>query len=237
MNNMKYTIIIPALNPNDELIKLVNDLLTNGFNDIIVINDGSKKIYNNIFLSLPKCIKIINHNMNKGKGAALKSAIKVLNNTTDAFITVDADGQHKINDILKIKESLKNNDIVLGVRNFKSKNVPLRNRFGNKISSLVFKLKTGITLNDTQTGLRGINIKYKDFCLEIKGNRYEYEMNFLYNIAKKNINIKKVNIETIYDNNKNSHFNIIRDSFLIHKWIIFVLFLVILLILCLIILF
>ena len=226
---MKYTIIIPSLNPNNKLLKLVGDLISNGFDDIIVINDGSSKKYNYIFNKLPNNIKIIKHETNLGKGASLKDAIKIIKDS-DAFITVDADGQHRIEDIIKIRETLKDNDIVLGVRNFNLKKVPFRSKFGNKFSSLIFKIRTGITLKDTQTGLRGINIKYKELSLNTDGNRYEYEMNFLYNLAKNNIKFKSIPIKTIYEEDNESHFNVIRDSILIHNWLLLVLIIFILLV-------
>lgn len=225
---MKTTIIIPSYNPTKKIIKLVNELQKD-FNDIIIVDDGSKEETKKIYNELSN-VKIIYHYINKGKGEAIKTAIKSLKNT-DSFITVDADLQHSPKDVLRIKKELLNNDIVLGTRNFNKKNVPFSSKFGNKISSLVFKIKTGITLKDTQTGLRGINIRYKDLCLNTNGSRYEYEMNFLYNIAKNKINFKCIDIETIYeDNNNGSHFHAIRDSILIHKWIIPLLIMIVLLI-------
>jgi len=226
-NNKKYTIIIPSLNPNEKLIKLVNELIDFGFDDIIVVNDGSSSEYDKIFNNLPNEVRLIKHDVNKGKGEALKSAIKEVN--SNGFITVDADGQHKVKDVIKIKKALNDNDIVLGVRNFDLDNVPKKNRLGNKISALTFKLKTGVSLNDTQTGLRGINIKYKSLALSTKGSRYEYEMNFLYNLAKNKVKIKTIDIDTIYDEDNESHFNVVRDSILIHKWIIGLLLLIIIL--------
>lgn len=228
--NMKYTIIIPSLNPNNKLLELVCELIDNGFKDIIVINDGSSSEYDNIFEELPKSIKLIKNEINLGKGASIKKAISCIKNS-DAFITVDSDGQHLVKDVIKIKEELNNNDIVLGVRNFNNKNVPIKSKIGNKISSFVFKIKTGIKLNDTQTGLRGINIKYKDLLLSTKGDRYEYEMNFLYNVAKSNIQIHTIPISTVYNKDNISHFNVIRDSILIHKWIIFILIIILLILL------
>ncbi len=225
---MKVTIIIPSYNPTEKIIKLVNELKKN-FSDILIVDDGStneaKKIYENL-----SNVKIIYHDVNKGKGEALKTAIKSLKNT-DAFITVDADLQHSPKDVLRIQEELLNNDIILGTRNFNKNNIPFTSKFGNKFSSLVFKIKTGITLKDTQTGLRGINMKYKDLCLSTNGSRYEYEMNFLYNLAKNKINFKCIDIDTIYENNnKGSHFHAIRDSLLIHKWLLPLLIMLVILI-------
>ena len=226
---MKVSIIIPVLNPTSRLVTLTNELIKNKFNDIVVVDDGSTNDYKNIYKKLNKNIRVKYHSVNLGKGAAIKTGIK--NIKTDAYITVDADLQHSVNDIIKIREELKNNDVVIGQRNFSLDNVPFKSKFGNKFSSLVFKIKTGITLKDTQTGLRGINIKYKDLCLNTKGNRYEYEMNFLYSLAKNKINIKCIDIDTIYeDNNKGSHFHWLRDSILIYKWFLPLLIILIILI-------
>lgn len=215
---MKVTIIIPSYNPTKKLIRLVSELQEN-FTSILIVDDGSAEETKDIYKKI-KGVNIIYHDVNKGKGEALKTAISSLKDT-DAFITVDADYQHRPKDVLRIKEELKENDIVLGTRNFNKKNVPFTSKFGNKFSSLVFKLKTGITLKDTQTGLRGINMKYKNLCLNTKGSRYEYEMNFLYNIAKDKIKFKCIDIDTIYeDNNRGSHFHAVRDSLLIHKWLL-----------------
>lgn len=225
---MKVTIIIPSYNPTKKLIKLVSEL-QEYFDDILIVDDGSSKETKKIYESI-KNVKILYNETNLGKGESLKKGIKSLKDT-DAFITVDADYQHLPKDVVKIKEALKSNDIVLGTRNFNNKNVPLRSKFGNKFSSIIYKIKTGITLNDTQTGLRGINIKYKDLCLNTIGSRYEYEMNFLYNLAKNKIDFKCINISTIYeDDNKGSHFHAFRDSILIYKWLIPVITLIIILI-------
>lgn len=212
-------IIIPCLDPNEKLIDLVNELKKNNLDKILVVDDGSKNkdIFNKI--DAP----VIHHEVNKGKGAAIKSAIREYDKYYDditGFITVDCDGQHKIQGIKKINDNLKDN-IILGVRNFNSKNVPLRSKIGNKISSIYFKMNTGVYLSDTQTGLRGIPLIYKDILLNTKGNRFEYEMNFLYNAIKKEIKIDTINIETVYENNnKNSHFHVIRDSYLIYQDVI-----------------
>ena len=83
-DNIRCTIIIPSLNPNNKLLELVNSLLESGFKDIIVINDGSALEYDAIYNVLPKQVKLLKHDVNKGKGAAIKTALKELKNT-DAF--------------------------------------------------------------------------------------------------------------------------------------------------------
>lgn len=216
MNNI---IIIPSLNPDNRLINLVKDLEDNKLSKIIIVDDGSKD--KKIFSELEKNGNIvIHHNINKGKGAAIKTAVKdsiKYFQNIDGYITMDSDGQHKVSDVVKINNQLKDN-VILGERNFNGKNVPFRSKFGNKFSSIFFKLSTGYHLVDTQTGLRGIPYKYRDELLNTEGDRFEYEMNFLNDIAYKHIKIDTISIETIYENNNSgSNFSTIKDSVKIYS--------------------
>lgn len=223
---MKVSIIIPVLNPTSRLVTLTNELIKNKFNDIVVVDDGSTNDYKSIYKKLNKNIRIKYHSVNLGKGAAIKTGIK--NIKTDAYITVDADLQHSVNDIIKIREELKNNDVVIGQRNFSLDNVPFKSKFGNKFSSIMYTLKTRKKCIDTQSGLRGINIKYKKEMLNIKGNRYDCEMNQLFYFAKNNIDVKYIDMETIYEKgNPTSHFNALKDSYLVHKEFFIILILII----------
>ena len=220
---MGNIILIPAYNPDDKLIKLIDDLIDLKI-PIIVVNDGSEKIYDYIF----SCIKneyqveVISHEKNKGKGSAIKTGIKyIINNHSECtgIITADSDGQHLTKDIKKISDSImKNpNSLILGVRDFNKNNIPLKSRFGNKITSFIFYLLSNRKCNDTQTGLRGISRELFDKCLNIPGERYEYEMNMLMQFARNDINFVYEEINTIYiDGNKASHFNPIRDSIKIY---------------------
>ncbi len=210
------TIIIPAYNPDYHLINLVKKLKRY---NIIIVDDGSKS--KEIFKSLNN-ITILKHEVNKGKGQAMKTAMEYVykNTKEEGIIFVDADGQHKPKDIEKIINIFNRNkdSIILGIRQF-DKEVPFKSRMGNKITKYLFRLFTGKNIQDTQTGLRALNTKYIPFLLKIEGNRYEYEMNMLLEIVSNKINIIEVPIETVYEDKKNStsHFKVIKDSFLIYK--------------------
>ena len=131
-------------------------------------------------------------------------------------VTADADGQHAINDIDRVARAAMNlpSRLILGVRQF-TNDTPLRSRFGNKLTRVLFKLQTGVTVSDTQTGLRGFHSDLILFMLEIEGDRYEYEMNMLTQ-ASQRYQITEVPIQTIYiDDNASSHFRPIKDGLLI----------------------
>lgn len=213
--------LIPSYKPNDNLINLVKELSKNNF-EIIVIDDGSGVLYKDIFDKISNKTKVISYLPNKGKGHAIKTGLKYIkdNYFNDyVVVTLDCDGQHTIKDTIKITDEAQNNKntIIIGKR-LRDKKIPLRSKIGNSITRFIFRTITGIDIYDTQSGLRAFSNKLTDLLLDIEGNRYEYEINVLLKCCKYNINIKEIEISTIYiDNNSNSHFNPIKDSIKIYK--------------------
>lgn len=216
-------ILIPAYEPKDKLITLIDDIQKITDTPIIVVNDGSGEEYKKIFDQVEKKgVKVLNHEKNKGKGEAIKTGIKYLIEIgeEEGVVSADCDGQHSPKDIVKVIEELKKskNDLVLGVRNFSQKGIPFRSKFGNIISKITFLAMTGNKVTDTQTGLRGYSKNIFEWLISIDGSRYEYEFNVLLGIKEKGLTYSEVPIETIYeDKNAVSHFRPIRDSILIYK--------------------
>lgn len=225
LTRLNSAVIIPALNPVPELEYYVKELLSYGIAHIIVVNDGSESSYNSIFEKIKqheKCTVLL-HAVNRGKGRALKTALKYFMehfSHLDGAVTADADGQHSVKDICNICEKLSQNQnsLILGVRNFKMKNVPFRSYFGNTLTSGIFKLLYGYYLSDTQTGLRGLPSKHIPWITELNGERYDYEINMLIQARRHNLNLTSVPIETLYyNNNSGSHYSTIKDSVRILK--------------------
>jgi glycosyltransferase involved in cell wall biosynthesis len=219
------TIIIPAYNPDEELTRLVDDIISAQFSRVIIVNDGSNEECTGIFRELEgisQCV-VLHHNVNQGKGKALKTAFSYFNKhyaDSTGLITIDADGQHTVKDMKKVADQLKERpaSLILGSRNFSEENIPFRSRFGNNLTRKVVKFTCGIDVTDTQTGLRGIPAVVVADFLEVEGDRYEFEMNMLLECKKENIKIEEVKIETIYiEENKSSHFNPIKDSIKIYS--------------------
>ena len=159
-----------------------------------------------------------------GKGRALKDGLKYflnLENKDDfvGIITADCDGQHLIKDINKLYNEMQNTDkaLFLGTRNFSEDKIPPKSKFGNRVTSNIFKLLYGTRISDTQTGLRGISSSLIEAFSNVSGERYEYETNTLIEAILRRIQIVEVPIETVYiDNNSNTHFRPIHDSLLIY---------------------
>ncbi len=220
---MKVVPIIPALNPDDKLIKLVSELKKD-FDKIIIVNDGSES--DEIFNKLKKtngCI-ILTHEVNKGKGEGLKTAFNYyldnLSSKNGGVVCLDADGQHLPSDAIKMSELvLKEDKFVLGTRLFNTKETPLRNKTGNRITSRVFKWLYGVYIKDTQTGLRAIPNRLIKELIKVEGSRFEYELNVLIKLVKMKEDILEHDIKTVYlkDSNKKSHYRVFKDSYQVYK--------------------
>lgn len=212
---MKVSVIIPSLNPDEKLICVVDSLREAGFDDIILVNDGSDENHIKPFehvSAYPECT-ILTHEVNKGKGRGLKTAFEYcIKNRPDidGVVTVDGDNQHKAADIMKCCEKMAEckDKVVLGVRNFSGKDVPFKSRFGNNMTSFVFKFACGLNISDTQTGLRAIPRQYLELFDNVKGERFEYETNMLLEFKQSHIDFVEVPIETVYiEENASTHFN------------------------------
>ncbi len=222
------SVVLPSLDPDDKLIAVVDGLLEHGFSDIILVNDGSKPENLHYFTDLaaqhPE-IHLLHHEVNRGKGAALKNAFTwFLKNRPDGYgvVTVDGDNQHHPADTRSCCEKmLDTGKIVLGCRDFTQEDVPARSRFGNQTTSAVFKIFVGMTISDTQTGLRAIPRRQLEILSTIAGDRFEYETNMLLAMKTHGLSFEEVKIRTVYiEENASSHFHPIRDSWRIYKLIL-----------------
>ena len=221
---MNIVVVIPSLNPTEQLSVLIAKLVECGMRKIVIVNDGSLAQTGNIFHTIqekhPLC-KILTHAVNLGKGRALKTAFNfILQEYSDSIgiVTADADGQHTAEDINLIAKTLKQHQqhMVLGARQFEQ-HVPWKSKLGNTLTRYIFRVIVGKNLSDTQTGLRGIPTKYLPLFLKLDGERYEYELNMLISAKRKHIHIIEQPIQTIYiENNQGSHFNPLFDSIKIY---------------------
>ncbi len=223
----EITVIIPAYKPDEKMLTTLRELAAAGFDDILVVNDGSGEEFDTLFeevKNIPECTLLV-HEKNKGKGAALKTAFAFFMEqrpTRNCVVTADADGQHLTKDILAVAQTcVKEEKIVFGVRDFSHPSVLPRSRFGNRATCLTFMLFFGMKLKDTQTGLRAFPRKYLQDIMQAKGERYEYETNVIFMMNKKSMPLEQVGIDTVYiDDNKSSHFRPIVDSIKIYALII-----------------
>lgn len=218
-------ILIPSYKPNKRLINLINDLIDTCDFDIVVVDDGSGQEYRHIFDTVSSLgCTVLTHEKNRGKGAALKTGFRYIQETreTTGVVTADCDGQHLPKDIIKIAEAIKyhQKSLVLGTRRFAGK-VPFRSRIGNSVTRNVFSFVSGAKVYDTQTGLRGFSMEMLPWLCEMPGERFEYEMNMLLEAVPAGYSFYEIDINTVYlEQNKSSHFHFLKDSICVYLPII-----------------
>lgn len=222
---MNPVVLIPAYKPEKQiLLDIVKQIASFDVEKIIIVDDGSGPEFQSVFEQLGIIEKtiILHQKKNQGKGAALRTGFKHILDyriNCSGVITVDADGQHLPVDVDRIIQSMKENpkSLVLGVRGFSGK-VPLRSLLGNKITYLMFRGLVGQSISDTQTGLRAIPISLLEQLVQLKSDRYAYELEMLLTLVQKKVSIKEVQITTVYENNNSiSSFRPVSDSILVYK--------------------
>lgn len=221
----EVAVVIPALNPKEELVAYVEQLQQYGFLHIVVVDDGSDETCQSIFSRVDEleACRVIRHRENRGKGRAMKTAIaSVLQEKgIPGVVTADADGQHLAEDVVAVAKCLveETEALILGVRDFSGKNpdIPWKSKMGNRITSRVFFLLFGRYLKDTQTGLRAMGRSLCSRVLELKGEGYELEMNMLMDVVRHGDKIRECTIATVYEEgNPQSHFHPVKDSLRIY---------------------
>ncbi|MBR6322776.1 MAG: glycosyltransferase family 2 protein [Lachnospiraceae bacterium] len=221
---MQRVAVIPAYEPNERLLALAEEASENGF-FLLIVDDGSGEAYADIFSQVKNCGKLISYSKNRGKGHALKRALSWLEENKMGrytVITLDSDGQHTVKDALRLCEKAEEapDALYLGSRVL-PKDAPLRSRFGNDVNRFLFRTISGRPVYDVQTGMRAFSSSLIKMMMDVPGERYEYEMNVLLELVRRDVPILEMEIETIYiDNNASSHFQPVRDSFRIYGQIL-----------------
>jgi len=145
-----YTLVIPAYNESAVIGKVLKELgRPVGCYEIIVVNDGSTD--DTAKIARENGARVISHQFNRGYGAALKTAISLIN--TEITIIYDADGQHSPQDLEKIAKIANQYDMVVGAREKGSQTdwlrVPAR-----KILTIFANFLSGYKIPDLNSGLR-----------------------------------------------------------------------------------
>ncbi len=210
-------ILIPALDPDEKLVAFVREIRAL-FGHVVVVDDGSTSGAEAFAAVRPLADIVLVHEENRGKGAALRTGFAwILENLpcVAGVVTADADGQHLPRDVARVADALRSHPggLVLGARSFSGK-VPFRSRFGNWWARMFFRMLTGLSILDTQTGLRGVPRGLLPRMLAIRGDRYEFEMEMLVQSRDFPSPPLQIPIETVYiDENRSSHFHPLRDTF------------------------
>ncbi len=214
MNSNKIIAAVPTYN-NPKTIKDVITDITNHHYKVIVADDGSEIPVESLYGDTPNDnIIFVRHNINKGKGRAIITAAKKAKELGYTHIvTLDGDGQHLASQIDKLVNACnKENEIIIGARNFDLENVPNGSKFGRWFSNFWACWDTGYKITDSLSGFRIYPVSILD--LDIKTDRFDWEMEVLVRHADAGHSIKEVDIECYYPTAQDrvSHFRKFKDT-------------------------
>jgi glycosyltransferase involved in cell wall biosynthesis len=196
-------IVIPAYNEEKLIKSTLKKLKDEGYNNIIVVDDGSSDKTHDI--TKEEGVIVCKHIINRGLGGALGTGIScALLYNPKVIITFDADGQHDPKDIEKVAKPILEDgyDVVIGSRLMDKeevKNMPIIKRVGNWGLNFLTYLMGGHFITDSQSGLRGFSYNSAKIIAEqLKSNRYEISSEFVVLIKRNKLKFKEVPIKTIY---------------------------------------
>ena len=212
MQQMKVCTVMPTYN-NDGTLRDVVERVLAYCSDIIVVNDGCTDNSAEILASFGDRITVVDYGKNRGKGYALKQGFKKAKQMGyDYAITIDSDGQHFPEDIPMFIEAMEHHPgaLIVGSRNLNQENMPGGNTFAIKFSNFWFKIQTGISLPDTQTGYRLYPLQKLP---HIFSARYEAELSLLVFSAWRGTDLVPIQVNVCYPEDRVTHFRPFWDFF------------------------
>jgi glycosyltransferase involved in cell wall biosynthesis len=210
---MNWCVVIPTYNNEKTLEKVVRDVLA-VCDDVIVVNDGSTDSTADILSHFPK-LQVISYAPNRGKGYALRKGFELaFCRKYQHVITIDSDGQHYASDITQFVAGMKENPdaLIMGYRTLPMERMRQGSGFANRLSNFWFRLITGISLPDTQSGFRLYPLHLLQ-NMRFYTRRYEFELEILVRSAWKGIPVTSIPISVYYPSpgERISHYRPIKD--------------------------
>ena len=210
---LQFRVVIPAYNHAATLKQVVLGALESGV-EVMVVDDGSTDETHSLLKELP--VHVIRHAHNKGKGAAILTALHACREEgATHMVTLDADGQHDPKDVLHFITAIKKNPhaILVGNRNFSPATTPRISRFGRRFSNFWFRLQTGGSLKDTQCGFRAYPVMVLS-RLHLTERHFSFEIEVLVKAAWAGVPLQDVAISVYYPKKSErvSHFHPLADN-------------------------
>ncbi|MFA5995902.1 MAG: glycosyltransferase family 2 protein [Patescibacteria group bacterium] len=197
---MKTIAVIPAYN-ECKTVLTVAQKVKNFVDQVLVVDDGSQDNTYEQLKHLAPNIIVLRHEINLGKGAALKTGCDAaVQAGADYIVCLDADSQHDPKSIPSFIKAFNNQnnqvDVVFGVRQFNNR-MPFMMLMGNKALSVMINLLFHVLVHDTQSGFRAFTSQaYK--MLRWKSNGYEVETEIIVRMSQHELQYTEVDIDTIY---------------------------------------
>jgi glycosyltransferase involved in cell wall biosynthesis len=195
---LKVCILVPTFNNGKTLVPLIKDLEKYKV-FIMVVNDGSTDDTEKLLGLFPE-IYTVSYSPNRGKGFALHTGFRAaVEKGYDYVISIDSDGQHFANDLPHFLEKLENNRgaLIIGARNMEQSSVPAKSSFGHRFSNFWYRVETGISLPDTQSGYRCYPVARLQNMFFFT-RRFEFEIEVIVRAAWDGIPVLSVPVSVYY---------------------------------------
>ncbi len=205
--------VIPACNEEDRIGDVLDGMKRYiPADQIVVVDDGSTD--GTAAVAETAGVRVLAHRTNRGKGVALRTGFEYLmaRHGIEAIFTLDADGQHDPDEIPAFIERYRKRrvDILIGNRMFRTKGMPFIRLLTNRFTSGVLSLRTGCTIEDSQSGYRLIRSSLLR-TLDFVTGHFDLESELLIKAALRGAVIDSVPIRTIYMDER-SRINPLRDT-------------------------
>lgn len=200
MKNIDDTwFIIPAFNEEETIASVIGDV-RKYFKNIVVVNDDSTDATADI--AKQHAAKVVNHPINLGQGAAIQTGIEfALIKGARILVTFDADGQHRVEDVLEMIEKInvENSEIICGSRflGMEAINMPRTKRLTLKLAVLFTRYISKIEVTDAHNGLRVMTDSAAK-KININQNKMAHATELISQIRKKGIEYKEHPVKIIY---------------------------------------
>jgi glycosyltransferase involved in cell wall biosynthesis len=187
--------IIPAFNEEQRIEKVIRGALD--FLSVLVIDDGSLDKTSQV--AEKSGAQVIQQTPNQGKGIALRRGFKhALDNSYQAVVTLDADGQHDPAEIPTFLEAYQagDADLIIGRRDFRE--IPPIRRLANSLGKWSFSWAVGQRIEDNQSGYRLLNRRMMESVLDSQERGFEFEVEMIVICIQSEYRFEWVPIRTIY---------------------------------------
>ncbi len=199
MKNADIYITIPMYNDEKMILNVIKDLNNAGYNNIVVVDDGSKDNGYNVVKDHTNAI-VTRHIVNRGQGAALQTGMEIaLDRGAKYIIHFDSDGQHDVKDLDKMLDTLVKGkyDIVLGSRFIQENKIPLKKKIILRLGIFFTFLLSQIWLTDVHNGLRVMTAETAR-KLDLQHDRMEHASEILDKVKSLNLKYKEVPVTIHY---------------------------------------
>ena len=208
---METIVVIPAYD-SAEALSLLLPAVKAHLPDIVVVDDGSADETSPV--SSREGVKVIRHEANRGKGAALKTGFSyALANGYDLIITLDSDGQHDPKYIPSFLQAYNESgaDLIIGSRIGNKGDMPWDRRFSNRVTSRILTLILRKSIEDSQCGYRLISRRLLE-SISLESEKFELETEMIIKAVRAGFDIDFLPLVVKYEKSFPTHISRFADT-------------------------